>query len=94
MPTQFFSSSYRQYKDDTSAFTTWLGRAAETCGYNAKPKKKLSETAARSGSTASEKVKVPVPAAPVVTQRLKGKARKVAKLAQTKTVESIRRGEG
>jgi hypothetical protein len=41
MPPQFFS-----YKDDTSAFATWLGRAAETCGYKAKRKKQLSETAA------------------------------------------------
>jgi hypothetical protein len=42
MPPQFFSSSYKQYKDDTGASTIWLGRAAEACGHQAKPKKKLS----------------------------------------------------
>lgn len=87
----FLSSSYRQYKDDTSAFTTWLGRAAEACGYKPKTQaKKVSETVG--GQTAllpTPPAGVPysqapqAPAAPATSQRLKGTARKLAKQAQT-----------
>lgn len=31
-------STYRQYKEDTKAFTTWLGGAAQLCGYKQGPR--------------------------------------------------------
>jgi hypothetical protein len=31
-------SSYKQYKEDTRAFTTWLGHDARTCGYKLAPR--------------------------------------------------------
>ncbi|KAI0891925.1 hypothetical protein F4806DRAFT_500504 [Annulohypoxylon nitens] len=33
---EFLSSSYGRYKSDTNAFVTWLGRAADACGYKTK----------------------------------------------------------
>jgi hypothetical protein len=81
MAAQFFPSSYKQYKDDTSVFTTWLGKAAEACGYKAKTKTRLGEVALGEKKAATP---APAPVAPVITPRLKGKARKAAKLAQPK----------
>ncbi|KAI1332921.1 hypothetical protein F5Y16DRAFT_130458 [Xylariaceae sp. FL0255] len=69
------SSSYRRYKDDTSAFITWLNRAAIACGYSPKGQK-LSDTT-QCASVNKNKASTP-PSAP----RLKGKARKLAKEAQ------------
>jgi hypothetical protein len=74
---EFLFGSYKQYKGDTSAFTTWLGRAAEACGYQARPLEKVSETAAQAPLTAT--VPSPVPKSGAATPRLKGKARKATK---------------
>lgn len=82
MLSQFFSSSYKQHKDDTSAFTTWLERAAEACGYRAKPKKKLSEFASQAPKHLPENIPPPHSEGQTPSQRLKGKARKAAKQAQ------------
>ena len=70
---QFLSGSYQRYKEDTTVFTTWLSRAAMTCGYKSPnltqqelaPPKVLLDSS--NGKTASA--------------RLKGKARKEAKAA-------------
>lgn len=82
MTSEFFSSSYKQYKNDTSAFTTWLGRAAELCGYKqpAKPKK-LSESAPKPPPSAPTAPPAPKTAS-APAPRLKGKARAAAKKAQ------------
>ncbi|KAI1413630.1 hypothetical protein F5Y13DRAFT_198447 [Hypoxylon sp. FL1857] len=45
---EFLSGSYKQYKDDTSVFVTWLGRVAEACGYRAKVSSPSAETPALS----------------------------------------------
>jgi len=65
----FLSSSYQQYKQDTNVFTTWLHQAARACGY-------------KSATTPPAETATKSPAAGVITapsQRLKGKARKLAK---------------
>lgn len=69
---EFLAGRYRQYKEDTSIFTTWLHRAAETCGY------KHPATGQQTGNAAK-----PSPDAVINTpsKRLKGKERKLAKLA-------------
>ncbi|RYP56715.1 hypothetical protein DL771_011654 [Monosporascus sp. 5C6A] len=80
---EFLSSSYKQYKNDTSDFVTWLCLAIETCGY--KPKAKVleegSSAAAPSQSSEALPAKVPDDApskTPAASQRLKGKVRKLA----------------
>jgi hypothetical protein len=70
----FTLNTYKQYKNDTSAFTTWLGQAAEACGRHPNPTTKLS--AANFLSTPQ----VGTRNAPKA--RLKGKARKAAKQAK------------
>jgi succinate dehydrogenase/fumarate reductase flavoprotein subunit len=79
-----FSSSYRQYKEDTNAFTTWLGRAAAACGYKSGNKKKLSESGPAQASSASgaSRPASTASAAPVSAGRMKGKARKAAQKAE------------
>jgi hypothetical protein len=69
-------SSYLAYKQDTSAFLSWLGSASKVCGWK-QPRRKKDDT-----------TEVKTPVVPVVTlapankgQRLKGKARKEAKEA-------------
>lgn len=81
MLADLFSSSYKQYKNDTSAFTTWLGQAAEACGYKPQRQTKLSETI--NDELASKTFSAPPKVADnsVSVPRLKGKARKVAKQA-------------
>ena len=66
----FLASSYAQYENDTSAFTTWLGKAAEACGYKPKRDAKLSESMPDVDSARiSAASRAPRP-------RLRGKARK------------------
>ncbi|KAI1144327.1 hypothetical protein F5Y05DRAFT_418364 [Hypoxylon sp. FL0543] len=67
----FLVSSYRQYKDDTAVFMTWLRAAAEACGYKNKAKE-VSATASSEASGSGVKT-------PASSQRIKGKARKTAK---------------
>ncbi|KAI2463536.1 hypothetical protein F4781DRAFT_117785 [Annulohypoxylon bovei var. microspora] len=50
------SSSYRRYKEDTNVFMTWLGRAAEACGYKSDASK-ASETAPPTSSSKASKAK-------------------------------------
>ena len=73
------AGSYQQYKEDTSAFTTWLFQAAKTCGW--KPAGKLER----------QTVQTPTQAPPKKAPRLKGKERKLAKEtakdAQSKSVD-------
>ncbi|KAG8531882.1 uncharacterized protein KY384_003518 [Bacidia gigantensis] len=67
---QILFSSYQRYKEDTNVFTTWLSQSARACGYYL--------STAESCEAATQK-----PANPVAsTPRLKGRARKLAKLAQ------------
>ncbi|KAI1371236.1 hypothetical protein F4677DRAFT_450655 [Hypoxylon crocopeplum] len=51
---KFLSSTYKQYEDDTSAFVTWLGRAAEDCGYNPNARKGTKQ--ATSSTVAAETI--------------------------------------
>lgn len=69
----FTLSTYKQYKNDTSAFTTWLGQAAEACGRHPNSATKL--CAPNFQSTPQVGTNAPKP-------RLKGKARKAAKQAK------------
>lgn len=71
----YLSSIYMQYKNDTFAFTTWPRTAADACGYNAKPKTKLSELLPNNGFAQNS------PAQPTPQPQLKGRARKAAKEA-------------
>ncbi|KAL9623429.1 MAG: hypothetical protein Q9160_002322 [Pyrenula sp. 1 TL-2023] len=69
---EFLSGRYGQYKEDTSIFTTWLHRAAETCGYRHPTVGKQTSSAAKASSD---------PVVNVPSKRLKGKERELAKLA-------------
>lgn len=67
-------SSYLAYKQDTSAFLSWLGSASKVCGWR-QPKRKKGATS---------EVKSPVLTLTLAdkgSQRLKGRARKEAKEA-------------
>ncbi|KAF4537409.1 uncharacterized protein LTHEOB_1600 [Lasiodiplodia theobromae] len=74
---EFLSGSYRRYKEDTTAFTTWLSQAAAAVGWKV-PKKPLqdAEPAKPGGSSAPS-----TNTAQAQSGRLKGKARKAAKAA-------------
>lgn len=82
---ELFSSSYKQYKNDTSVFITWLGQAAEACGYKPQPKTKISETAFEKPEPVPPKIAPKPTASVIVAPRLKGKARKAAKQAPGQT---------
>ena len=79
----FLSSSYKQYKEDTNCFTTWLHQTAKACGYSSHA------TQISGASTVSNQSE---PANP--SKRLKGKDRKLAKLAKNdspkSSVEAVR----
>ncbi|KAI1409954.1 hypothetical protein F5Y13DRAFT_202579 [Hypoxylon sp. FL1857] len=66
---------YAQYKKDTSIFTTWLGNAAQACGYESKVAHPAGTSSAQSATT---------PGAPVPSQQRKGKAKKATQKASTK----------
>ncbi|KAI1957054.1 hypothetical protein LOZ58_005976 [Ophidiomyces ophidiicola] len=66
--------SYRQYKEDTTTFTTWLAQQAKACGYTEPLPSNGAENKAPARAT-PENPKPSVSTAP----RLKGKARKLAK---------------
>lgn len=77
------SGSYQQYKNDTSAFTTWLGRAAAACGYKSQAKKVPEDVPPPVPDVEDVKDSPSAsPTTPANPQRLKGKARKQAKQAQ------------
>lgn len=91
MAPEFMSGSYQQYKNDTSAFTTWLGRAAAACGYKSQAKKVPEDVPAPDPKPdVLEETPSTRSAAPVSSQRLKGKARKQVKQAQA---QASRAGE-
>lgn len=69
---KFLTDTYRQYKDDTNVFTTWLNQAARACGYKSAD---ISMNAVQPDAAPAS------PHAP--SQRLKGKDRKLAKQAAT-----------
>lgn len=83
----FLYNRYRQYKNDTDSFTTWLRHAAQECGW---------KSPATAPAQALQKTEVTT--AP--SQRLKGKARKLAKESASNKVpqsanpriEPVRRG--
>lgn len=69
---EILSGSYKRYKEDTNVFATWLSKTAKACGY--KPSKPANQDA------------TPPPPSQNTTpatqgSRLKGKARKEAKMA-------------
>lgn len=69
---EILAGSYKRYKEDTNVFATWLSKTAKACGYEP-PGSKDSEK----NPVNASKVNVPTPQG----ARLKGKARKEAKLA-------------
>ncbi|KAI4131242.1 MAG: hypothetical protein LQ338_001336 [Usnochroma carphineum] len=79
---EFLAGSYKRYKQDTALFTTWLAKAAASCGY--KPnvtQRHQSEQAGPSKSPAAKENSE----APKAGGRLKGKERKAAKDAAARS---------
>lgn len=76
----FLAGSYERYKQDTALFTTWLAKAAATCGY--KPKATKRQNSEQPGPT-NPPAAISEPDLPS-TGRLKGKERKAAKDAADK----------
>ncbi|KAL9042108.1 MAG: hypothetical protein Q9214_003882, partial [Letrouitia sp. 1 TL-2023] len=87
---EFLAGSYKQYKQDTTVFTTWLAKAAALSGY--KPKATKSQQSKQPGSAkslAAAERSLALDSATANTAlptsgRLKGKARKAAKEAADK----------
>jgi hypothetical protein len=61
--------TYKRYKEDTLAFTTWLSQVAKTCGWKPTSKPQTSTTSTNAPATAEK------------GPRLKGKERKLAREA-------------
>ena len=80
----FLAGSYKRYKQDTALFTTWLAKAAASCGY--KPQATKRQLSKQPGPTKppapieSSQAPKPENSEPAVppTRRLKGKERKAA----------------
>ncbi|KAI0021674.1 hypothetical protein F4780DRAFT_778457 [Xylariomycetidae sp. FL0641] len=68
------ASTYQRYKEDTTLFTTWLGKAAKACGWKPSAAKKVGTEVGTAEKPAPKKDENKGP-------RLKGKARKAAKEA-------------
>lgn len=68
---EILAGSYKRYKEDTNVFATWLSKTARACGYKSPNSKDSESTAANASKFTSS--------APQGA-RLKGKARKEAKL--------------
>lgn len=90
----FLAGSYQRYKQDTALFTTWLAKAAASCGY--KPQAKKRQLSKQPGpakppapieSSQVPQAAISEPAVPP-TRRLKGKERKAAKDAANKEKKS------
>ena len=85
----FLAGSYQRYKQDTALFTTWLAKAAASCGYKPQAKKRQlskpgpTKPPAPIESSQVSKAAIPEPVVPP-TRRLKGKERKAAKDAANK----------
>lgn len=78
---EILAGSYKRYKEDTNVFATWLSKTAKACGYKPPVPKNLEKTA-----TNTSKVNTPASQG----ARLKGKARKEAKLAAESNGEPSR----
>lgn len=74
---EILAGSYKRYKEDTNVFATWLSKTAKSCGYK-HPGLTDPETISN-----PSKVNIPGPQG----ARLKGKARKEAKLAAERNDE-------
>jgi len=70
---EHLSSSYDKYKKDTNFFLTWLAKNAKACGYHCQPSLNPPESS------------VPIPS---TKSRLKGKARKKAKIKAANALSS------
>ena len=86
----FLAGSYERYKQDTALFTTWLAKAAASCGYKPKATKRQdseqpgpTNSLAPTGCLRVPEAVIPEPAL-TSTGRLKGKERKAAKDAADK----------
>ena len=86
----FLAGSYERYKQDTALFTTWLAKAAASCGYKPKATKRQDseqpgpiKPLVPTGCSEVPKAAIPEPAL-TSTGRLKGKERKAAKDAADK----------
>ncbi|CAJ2500221.1 Uu.00g030740.m01.CDS01 [Anthostomella pinea] len=85
----FLSNSYTRYKDDTRAFTTWLRSADEACGYKPAAKKPTPAEGTELRTPTAPDAPEPPISAPVSSQRLKGKARKLEKQAQVQVKPTL-----
>lgn len=90
----FLAGSYERYKQDTALFTTWLAKAAASCGYKPKATKRPhseqrgpTKPPAPFGYSEVPKAAISELALPP-TGRLKGKERKAAKDAADKAKKS------
>ena len=81
----FLAGSYERYKQDTALFTTWLAKAAITCGYKPQATKRQPSEQPGPIKSPASKGSSDIPKAPIsktalpLTGRLKGKERKAAK---------------
>ncbi len=89
----FLAGSYQRYKQDTALFTTWLAKAAASCGYKPKATKRQhseqlgsTKDSAPTGCSEAPKAAIPELALPSAG-RLKGKERKAAQEAADKAKE-------
>ncbi|KAG8526668.1 uncharacterized protein KY384_008097 [Bacidia gigantensis] len=91
---EFLAGSYKRYKQDTALFTTWLAKAAASCGY--KPNATEKSTTQHTGSTAKiasdqdlgTSTSSKTGYVPSATGRLKGKDRKAAKALTDQSIGS------
>jgi hypothetical protein len=86
---KYLAGSYQRYKSDTNAFTTWLSKTAEACGYTAA--KIVGREQSADPNTASTSMPVSAPAA--ISQTLAEKlhekaAKKAAKREDKKQPEA------
>ena len=90
----FLAGSYERYKQDTALFTTWLAKAAASCGYKPKATKRQPSEQHGPISPPASIDRSDVPEAAISGQvlpstgRLKGKERKAAKDAADKAKKS------
>lgn len=52
---EFLKDSYKQYKNDTDRFATWLLSAAKKCGYELPDLPSVSASAKRTDKSSSER---------------------------------------